>query len=78
MKISEAIELLEEIKGNKGDIEIGIWKDETGFEELEKGNMCITGIFHLGFGVRSYEKSLVIGKVATEDDEEALYEVEEE
>ena len=39
MKISEVIELLQEIKESKGNIEIGIWKDETGFEEVEKGNM---------------------------------------
>lgn len=78
MKISEAIELLEEIKESKGDIEIGIWKDETGFEEVEKGNMCITEIFDLSFGARCYTKALVIGKIATEEDEESLYEVEED
>ena len=78
MKISEAIELLQEIKESKGDIEIGIWKDETGFEEVEKGNMCIIEIFDLSFGSRCYTKALVIGKIATEEDEESLYEVEED
>ena len=79
MKISEVIELLEEIKKSKGDIEIGIWKDDNcGFEGIEKENMCITEILHMGYFGRSCEKTLVIGKMATEDDEEALYEPEEE
>lgn len=77
MKISEAIELLEEIKGAKGDLEIGIWQD--GYEGINKTDMCITEIlFYYGLDRRSFKKTLVIGKAATEDDEEALYEVEEE
>ena len=78
MKISEVIELLQEIKESKGNIEIGIWKDETGFEEVEKGNMCITEIFDLSFGSRYYTKALVLGKIATEEDDESLYEAEED
>ena len=74
MKISEVIELLEEIQNEKGNLEIGIWQD--GFESIDKAYMCITDI--LCADSRVYEKTLVIGKMATEDDEEALYEMEEE
>ena len=48
----------------------------------EKLKICIrdihTEIFVLSFGSRCYTKALVIGKIATEEDEESLYEVEED